>query len=149
TRFPISAETAKLLRDRGVVWVPVLMRAKDDAALLADLQRTMFLADSMGVLIGSGAEAGESVYMGESLLDELGLLHDAGISTVHILQAATSVAARALGMEDSWGYVRPGYRANLILVEGNIQVEFSALSRLRYLWQIGHLTIGEGLLVGN
>jgi imidazolonepropionase-like amidohydrolase len=71
-----------------------------------------------GVTILAGTDVAViGVYPGASLHDELGLLvRDAGMTPLEALRAATSAAARLMGMSDRIGTVAPGMRADLVLL---------------------------------
>jgi len=58
-------------------------------------------------------------FPGFSLHDELGLLVSAGLSPLAALQTATLNPALFLNAADSLGLVKPGYRADLILLNEN------------------------------
>jgi imidazolonepropionase-like amidohydrolase len=60
----------------------------------------------------------------------LELLHRAGLSPMEVIVAATSRAARAVGMEGSVGALKPGQHADLLYVEGDPLVDLGALSRV-------------------
>lgn len=55
---------------------------------------------------------------GFALLDELQLLHAAGVSVAEVIRAATSEAAAAMRQKD-FGRIEPGTRADLVLLDGN------------------------------
>ena len=66
----------------------------------------------------AGTDAGVAFsYPGFSLHDELALLAQAGLSPLDALRAATSAPARFFGTEDSVGSIRPGLRADLVLLD--------------------------------
>ena len=56
---------------------------------------------------------------GFSVPDELRQLQEAGLSPFEVLQAATATSARFLGHEHDRGAVKPGYAADLVLLEAN------------------------------
>ena len=76
--------------------------------------------DRMGGLIGAGDDAGfiYQIY-GFGLLRELELHEEAGFSPIKVIQQVTGNNAKILGMEGKIGGVRPGYLADLIVVNGN------------------------------
>jgi hypothetical protein len=53
---------------------------------------------------------------GRSLLDELELMVDAGLTPIQAIQSATSISAKYFGMHDR-GIIKKGYRADLLLIE--------------------------------
>ncbi|MGD0135689.1 MAG: amidohydrolase family protein [Bryobacteraceae bacterium] len=76
--------------------------------------------DRLGGLVGVGDDAGfiYQIY-GFGLLRELELHEEAGFHPIKVIQHATGNNAKILGMEDQLGGVRPGYLADLIIVNGN------------------------------
>jgi imidazolonepropionase-like amidohydrolase len=60
---------------------------------------------------------------GWCLHDELGIWVDAGFTPLQALQASTVNPALFLGMEDSLGSVKKGYRADLVLLKDNPLLE--------------------------
>ena len=56
---------------------------------------------------------------GPATLSEIALLHAAGIPMTDSLAIATLGGATAIGVEDEVGAIEPGYRANLVLWEGD------------------------------
>jgi imidazolonepropionase-like amidohydrolase len=95
-----------------------------------------------GGLVGAADDAGfiYTLY-GFSFLSELELLQEAGFHPIDVVQCATSNNARILGMEDSLGRVRPGFLADLILIDEN------PLQNFKYLYPTGVLDIKDGKLV--
>jgi hypothetical protein len=73
-----------------------------------------------GGTIGVGDDAGfiYSMY-GFGLIREIELQQEAGFEPLKIIQHATTNNAKILGQEDHLGKVRAGYRADLIVVNGN------------------------------
>ena len=67
--------------------------------------------------------------MGFGLIDELDMLRGAGLSAAEAYRAATSEAARALGMSAEMGAIRVGMRADLLLLEANPAEDNSTLRR--------------------
>jgi len=84
-----------------------------------------------GGVIGTGEDAGfiYQIY-GFGLLRELELHQEAGFHPLKVIQHATSNGAKILGKEDSIGRIRVGYRADLIVVNGNPLENFKVLSPL-------------------
>ena len=60
-----------------------------------------------------------------------------GMPTVDALRAATSGNARILGLDDHLGFVREGYLADLIAVEGDPTQDISTLRRVRFVMKGG------------
>jgi imidazolonepropionase-like amidohydrolase len=75
----------------------------------------LIFRDQGHVLAGTDAGVAFS-YPGFSLHDELVLLVESGLSPLDALRAATIEPARFLGIEDTVGAIRPGQRADLVLL---------------------------------
>ncbi|MDE3129501.1 MAG: amidohydrolase family protein, partial [Gemmatimonadota bacterium] len=76
---------------------------------------------------------------GKSLARELALYAEAGIPPMDVLRAATSVSAHALRMDAVAGTVRPGMRADLIVLDRNPLMDITALRRVRLVMTRGTL----------
>lgn len=84
-----------------------------------------------GGVIGTGEDAGFIYQMyGFGLIRELELHQEAGFHPLKVIQHATSNGAKILGKEDSLGRIRVGYKADLIVVNGNPLENFKVLSPL-------------------
>lgn len=122
----------------GAAGIPEYASAK--ARAIVDRHReAVALARAAGVLIGAGSDAGSPRTDHPSLVAELACLVDAGLPPVEALAAATSRAARILGLDGEIGRVRPGFRADLVLVEGCPAGDVSALRDVAHVWRDGVL----------
>jgi imidazolonepropionase-like amidohydrolase len=76
--------------------------------------------ERLGGVVGAGDDAGflYQIY-GFGLLRELELQEEAGFRPIKVTQHATGNNAKILGMEGQLGLLRPGYLADLIVVNGN------------------------------
>lgn len=84
-----------------------------------------------GGVIGTGEDAGfiYQIY-GFGLIRELELHQEAGFHPLKVIQHATSNGAKILGKEDTMGRIRVGYKADVIVVNGNPLENFKVLSPL-------------------
>ncbi len=73
---------------------------------------------------------------GFSTVRELQLARETGLRTLEVLRSATWQSARTLG-EPQLGLVRPGYTADLLLVDGN------PAANLKLLYSFGDLTLDK------
>jgi imidazolonepropionase-like amidohydrolase len=87
------------------------------------------------ILAGTDAPSPGQTY-GASLHGELALLVGAGLTPLQALAAATSAPARAFRLEDR-GRMRPGLRADLLLVEGDPSRDILATRRIAQVWKRG------------
>ncbi len=81
-----------------------------------------------GGIICAGEDAGFIYRLyGFGYIRELELQQEAGFHPLDVIRHATGNNALMLGMEDELGRVKAGYRADLILVNGNPQENFKLL----------------------
>ncbi|HEX9413179.1 MAG TPA: amidohydrolase family protein [Ktedonobacterales bacterium] len=92
-------------------------------------------AAGVPILAGTDASMPGTTH-GASLHREMELLAQAGLTPLEALAAATSVPARAFGLDDR-GRVAPGLRADLVLVEGDPSQDFLATRHIRGVWKRG------------
>ncbi len=93
----------------------------------------------MGGVIGVGEDAGFIYQMyGFGVIREMELQQEAGFHPIKVIQHATGNNAFILGQADQLGRVRPGYLADLIVVDGN------PLEDLKVLYPTGTTTIRDG-----
>jgi cytosine/adenosine deaminase-related metal-dependent hydrolase len=93
-------------------------------AIMAELTRrhARFLA-------GTDAAGYNYEVMGYALIDEVGLLQDAGLSPAQALAAATVEPARAMRLDAAFGQIRPRMRADLVLLDADPLKDAAALRR--------------------
>jgi imidazolonepropionase-like amidohydrolase len=146
----ISGEDAAAMRAAGQVAVPTVTMMEGILAtgFLGGDASIGHLLDSLatlhrsGVTIVAGTDANNEpgapvqVQHGESLHHEFELMAQAGIAPVDILRSATVVAASAFGLDDR-GVIKPGKRADLLLVDGDPTTDISATSAVRAVWCAG------------
>jgi imidazolonepropionase-like amidohydrolase len=75
---------------------------------------------------------------GFGLIRELELKQEAGFHTLKVIQQATGNNAKILGQENRLGRVRPGFAADLIVVNGN------PLENLKVLYPTGVDIVRDG-----
>ncbi|MBC3882900.1 CIA30 family protein [Undibacterium sp. LX40W] len=87
----------------------------------------------------AGTDAGNTgTQYGISLHHELASLVNAGLSPSAALQAATSAPAKAFRLKDR-GYILNGYKADLMLVEGDPTTDITATRRIVEVWKDGEI----------
>jgi imidazolonepropionase-like amidohydrolase len=95
------------------------------------------------ILAGTDAAGADVKYgglaQGASLHHELQLLVEAGLSPIESLRAATSGPARHFGLEDR-GVIKPGRRADLLLVDGDPTINIADTLAARAVWRRGAMS---------
>ncbi len=93
-----------------------------------------------GVPVLAGTDAGNAgTQYGISMHQELAALVAAGLRPGEALAAATSAPARAFGLGKR-GRIASGYKADLLLVEGNPLRDIAATARIVEVWKDGEST---------
>ncbi len=107
------ADLAKLPVDRAP---PKRKRPPTNPVMLANLKRLQ----QAGVCIAAGTDAGNiGTLHGPSLHREFELMHDAGLTPMEILHAATWGAARVMGREADLGTLAKGKLADLLVLDAD------------------------------
>lgn len=153
--YELDRPTARLLADRGAYLTPTLivtrcepwMRANnfaeatiDNARAAADghLQSIQHaIAVGVPLLCGTDLPPADDVGGLPSTVLEMMLLEQAGLTRLGALQAATTTAARLLGVPDQIGQVQVGFRADLVVLDHNPLDGLDALGGIRVVVQEG------------
>jgi imidazolonepropionase-like amidohydrolase len=77
-------------------------------------------------------------------VDELELMHEAGLSTSEAVVAATSRAARALAIDKQTGAIGEGLDADIIAVAGDPLESLGALRQIRMVMKQGEIYVRAG-----
>ena len=96
----------------------------------------------LGVPLATGTDTGEVGVTADMVWREISLLHEHGASPMAAIQAATSSAARLLGVDDEVGTIEVGKVADLLLVDGDPVADLGALARPAAVWQGGRPVVG-------
>jgi imidazolonepropionase-like amidohydrolase len=76
------------------------------------------------------------------LVSEIEYLVELGASAERALQAATSNAAKAVGIEQTRGTIEPGKWADILVVQGNPLQDTAALRKVKTVFKKGQIQIG-------
>jgi imidazolonepropionase-like amidohydrolase len=115
---------------------------KERAALLVAPRAVAAAMARAGVPLLAGTDAGNpGTQYGVSLHRELAALVDAGLSPAQALAAATSVPAQVFKLGRR-GRIENGYKADLLLVDGNPAADILATRRIVDVWKDGESAKG-------
>lgn len=144
-----GAEVFQLMKERGVALCPTL--AAGDAILryrgwdgspgmeperIKEKKRSFRLALESGVTIVAGGDTG--VFEHGENARELELMAEYGMAPLDVLRSATAVNAQVLHLPEL-GWIKKGFLADLIAVEGNPLEDISNLRKVRLVMKDGAL----------
>jgi imidazolonepropionase-like amidohydrolase len=129
--------TLAAMRERGVFIVPTLAsfastRATDAGQALFARARAILAS---GVPVAFGTDAGVIPHGRNTV--EFDRMVELRMTPAAAVRAATTDAARSLGLADSLGRIAPGYLADLIAVDGNPLDDIAALHRVVFVMRGG------------
>jgi len=155
----LDDEAISMMLDRGTWLVPTLAAPRAVLELAAAgvpfadavLVKARMVADvhtesvrraiAAGVRVAMGTDSGVGAH-GDNL-GEIALMVQCGMTPAAALHATTGSAAELLGVAGELGTVRPGKRADLVVVDGSpLDVE-TLRNRVRAVYQDGRLVSGD------
>mgnify|MGYP001266799673 FL=1 len=104
-------------------------------AIGPQITSTFAKAYSYGVPIAFGTDAG--VFPHGENAKEFGYMVEAGMPVMEVIQSATSIAAKVLGLEEEIGHVVPGFIADLVAVPGNPFESIEVMERPSFIMKSG------------
>lgn len=78
----------------------------------------LLLEAGVPIIVGTDSNL-PGTYAGASYIQEMGLLQDGGMTNFEVLTGATYLASKLFIEEPDFGLVEEGFRANLLLLDGN------------------------------
>lgn len=142
--FRAAANPALMARLQDPDWRrSQLEKAGPRRAAVRMNQRNLKLLHEAGIRIGYGTDSGATPLRVQGFAEhrELELMVEAGLTPAQALRIATQEAAALLGLEDR-GALRPGLRADLVVLAADPTRDIRATRRIRAVWQGGQEVAG-------
>lgn len=147
---PLGTALVEEIVSRGMLSVPTLVMMRSVVKLRnlkthsetldygnAEASVTALHRANVPIIVGTDANdaphSPSPIKHGESLHEELALLVAAGLTPVEALRGATIVPAQLLDLGDR-GAIKPGLRADLVLVEGDPTTDIAATRAIQGVW---------------
>jgi imidazolonepropionase-like amidohydrolase len=111
--------------------------------MLPVLGETVRRAHRMGVRIATGADTQYGPASLSRIAGEVASFVDLGMTPLEALRSATTVSAELLGLGDRTGALKPGYEADLILVESNPLQNIRALADVLVVISNGRIALNR------
>jgi len=154
--FLAEAADLEVLAERGTTLVPTLSvtdvwKSLDGLSAASRARqehleplhrRSCETAIRLGIPLATGTDCGVRGVMPDMVAREVRLIAEHGASPMAAIFAATSNAARLLGLEREIGTVEPGKRADLVLVDGDPLADLRRLERVRAVVKAGQVVEG-------
>lgn len=151
----LDEDVAQLMKAKGVTFMPTLGAVESiqryrgwdkgktpEPRLVTQKKKSFKIAYEAGVKIGLGGDVG--VYPHGENVYELELMVEYGMKPIEALKAATSVNARMLHLENEIGFVREGFLADLVVVEGDPTQNISQLRKVKWVMKDGKVYRDDG-----
>ncbi|TXH30099.1 MAG: amidohydrolase family protein [Cyclobacteriaceae bacterium] len=144
----IDAEIGKLMKEHNVTFIPTLAAVDvisqyrgwkkgvtPEPANVTNKKKSFKEALASGVTIGMGGDVGVFPH-GDNVL-EMELMVEYGMPVLSVLKAATSVNARTFHLENQVGFIKPGLKADLLIVTGDPSKNISDLRNVKFVMKDG------------
>lgn len=144
----IDAEIGKLMKDHNVTFFPTLSAVEmisqyrgwkkgvsPEPMSVQNKKKSFKEALASGVTIGMGGDVGV-YHHGENAL-EMELMVEYGMKSMDVLKAATSVNAKAFHLENTVGFIKPGLKADILIVAGNPSETISDVRNVLFVMKDG------------
>jgi imidazolonepropionase-like amidohydrolase len=144
----IDAEIGKLMKEHNVTFIPTLAAVdvisqyrgwkkgiNPEPANVTNKKKSFKAALASGVTIGMGGDVGVFPH-GDNAL-EMELMVEYGMPVMDVLKAATSVNARSFHLENQVGFIKPGLKADIVIVTGDPSKNISDLRLVKFVMKDG------------
>jgi imidazolonepropionase-like amidohydrolase len=130
-----SLRPAERAREEARMAKPLAPIEAYDSKRWAIMQGNIRALKAAGIRIGIGTDAGiGGTYHGSSTIREIRWLTQLGFTPAEALVAATNTSAGIMGLDKVQGTIKPGMRADLVLIAGNPDEKIEDLYNVRHVW---------------
>ena len=138
----VDAALASAMRAKGMWMSPTIasLTSRDTSAVSRALIEAVRVAHRAGVTMVFGTDGG--VLPHGRGVDEMEALVAIGLSPLHVIQAATINAAKALAIADTVGHIAPGMSADFVAVRGDPLRDIGALRNVTLVVSRGRIVVG-------
>ena len=150
----MDSATGRLLKEHHVTYIPTIaavdmisqyrgwVKGTTPEPERVTIKKKSFKdAIASGVTIGMGGDVGVFPH-GNNVL-EMELMVEYGMKPMDVLKAATSVNSRAFHLDKSLGFIKTGYKADIIISEGNPGENISSLRSILFVMKDGKVYRNE------
>lgn len=144
----IDEETGKLMKEYNVTFFPTIAAVDmitqyrgwkkgidPEPSNVSNKKKSFQAAIRSGVAIGMGGDVGVFPHGRNSL--EMELMVEYGMAPMDVLKAATSINAKALGLEKQIGTLKEGMKADIAIFSGDPSEKISALRDVLFVMKDG------------
>lgn len=144
----LDLEIGKLMKEHNVTFFPTLSAVEmisqyrgwkkgisPEPTSVINKKKSFKEALASGVTIGMGGDVGVYPH-GENAL-EMELMVEYGMKPLDVLKAATSVNAKAFHLENKVGSLKPGLKADVLIVSGNPAATISDVRKVLFVMKDG------------
>lgn len=144
----LDLEIGKLMKEHNVTFFPTLSAVEmisqyrgwkkglsPEPTSVINKKKSFKEALASGVTIGMGGDVGVYPH-GENAL-EMELMVEYGMKPLDVLKAATSVNAKAFHLENNVGALKPGLKADVLIVSGNPAATISDVRKVLFVMKDG------------
>lgn len=144
----LDSEIATLMKEHNVTYIPTLAAVEmisqyrgwkkgvsAEPANVTNKKRSFKEALASGVTIGMGGDVGVFAH-GDNVL-EMELMQTYGMKSIDVLKAATSINARAFHLDNQVGFIKPGLKADLLIIIGDPSKNISDLRKVKFVMKDG------------
>lgn len=144
----LDLEISKLMKERNVTYFPTLSAVEmisqyrgwkkgigPEPTSVINKKKSFKEALASGVTIGMGGDVGVYPH-GENAL-EMELMVEYGMKPLDVLKAATSVNAKTFHLDNNVGSLKPGLKADVLIVSGNPTATISDVRKVLFVMKDG------------